>query len=344
MKSPRVRVLFINDSDELARVLWPDEAFRLAGGYGFQVEIPKVKGPGPVDWASMAKGFDAFISSWGSPKVDGALLDAASGLKLLGHAAGSVNAVASEELFARGVKVATANPVMAEAVAEWSLMATLLASRKLQSYSSLFGLSPLRWHDGAKARDMRSMTIGIWGLGDISSKLLRLLRPLNPRRILVCSKHAAPEALEEFGAEAVSLETLLCESDAIHLLAAMTGENLGRIGARELGMIKDGATLINAGRARLTDEQELLSALSEKRFDAILDVYHKEPLDDGSPLLALDNVLLTPHNAGGPGRELYVPFILEEFDRFFKGETMKSEISLARYKTMTDEALARGQA
>ncbi len=337
---PKMRVLFLNPSAELADALWSEHAFGMAKKLDLGVEFIKLKSDSRPDWPQLVDGFDAFITSWGSPTVGESLLHQAKSLKILGHAAGSVGMVASEALYARGVKVVTANPVMAEAVAEWSLLATLLASRRLVNYASLHGLSLLNWERQGEARDLRSLTVGVWGLGDISSRFLRLLAPLKPRRILLCSRHASPELRRETGATPAELEELLAESDIIHLLAALTPPNLGRIGARELSLIRNGATLINAGRARLVDEPALLAELPRGRISAILDVFHQEPLAAGSVLRRLDNVILTPHNAGGPGKELYVPHVLAEFGRFLAGEPLHSEITRERYKTMTVESLA----
>jgi len=334
------RILFLNGSTRLRDTLWRRAAFEKAEAYGFQVEFRSSSEGREPDWASELSGFDAAVSSWDSPKVDAALLRYADGLKVLGHAAGSIADVFTEEAYAKGLRVATANPVMAESVAEWSLMATLLAARGLQRYAGFFGASKMRWDARERVRDIRAMTIGVWGFGDISSRFLKMLAPLKPRRVLVCSRHGDPAALKSLGAEPASLEELLAEGDVVHLLAGMTRENFGRIGAKELALMKDGATLVNSGRARLADEKAFVDALVSGRLDAILDVFYKEPMPEDSPLNGLPNVLLTPHNAGMPGRELYVPFILDEFKRFFDGGPMESEISLRRYRTMTVESLA----
>ena len=106
-------------------------------------------------------------------------------------------------------------------------------------------------------------------------------------------------------------------------------------------MMKDGATFINAGRARLLKEDELIAELQKGRISAFLDVFYTEPLQPDSPLVALENVIMTPHNAGFTGRDRFFPFLLDEFNRFFNGETMQSGISKSRFLTMTNEHIAR---
>jgi phosphoglycerate dehydrogenase-like enzyme len=100
--------------------------------------------------------------------------------------------------------------------------------------------------------------------------------------------------------------------------------------------------LINCGRGKLTDEQALYNELSKERITAILDVYHKEPLSQDSPLHQMPNVILSPHNAGRPSRSGYISLILNEFQRFFSGQPLKHEITRERAGTMTRQNSCEG--
>ena len=155
------------------------------------------------------------------------------------------------------------------------------------------------------------------------------------------NSHASDEELATFGAQRATLEELLRESDIFHCLVGVNKETYQRLGAKEFAMLKDGATLVNGGRSRLLKEPELIAELQTGRIDAILDVFDTEPLDARSPLVMLDNAILTPHNAGFPGRDRYMPFLLDEFHRLFNGEKMLSGISKARFETMTNERMGR---
>lgn len=139
------------------------------------------------------------------------------------------------------------------------------------------------------------------------------------------------------GGRKVELEELLTQSDILHLLVGVNAENYGRIGSSELAMMRRGATLINCGRAHLTQEAALEQELRSGQINAILDVYFEEPTPADSLLEGLSNVILTPHNAGFPGRGRFVPFLLDEFNRFLRGEPLHGEISAARFATMTKE-------
>ncbi|OQA84032.1 MAG: Glyoxylate/hydroxypyruvate reductase B [Lentisphaerae bacterium ADurb.Bin242] len=168
-----------------------------------------------------------------------------------------------------------------------------------------------------------------------------MLAPLHPKRILVHSSHASEDEIHAFGARKVPFESMLTESDIVHCLVGVNQENLHRLGARELALLKDGAAIVNCGRAGLIQEQPLMDALASKRISVVLDVYYTEPLPEDSALYSFDNLIMTPHNAGFPGRELFIPFLLDEFKRFFAGEKLQGEINRSRFESMTDECLAK---
>lgn len=334
-------ICFLSPFRAMAERFWTPENLELARNLGFDVAVPAASGDlAAPDWSALLAGCDAAVTTWGSPLCGRKLLERAPQLRIIGHAAGSAVAVTDESTYQSGVTVISANPVMAELVAEWSLMMTLAAQRNLGAYAGWFGRTALNWEARHEFRDLRKLTVGIWGMGDISRHLLRLLGPLRPGRILVHSAHAAAAELAEFGAEkADTLEELLAESDQIHLLAGLTPQNLHRIGAPELALLKTGATLINAGRAPLIREEALLAELGSGRIRAILDVFHTEPLPPDSPLLRLDNVILTPHNAGYDGSERFIRYLLKEFRRFFDDLPLQAPVNLQRFRSMTDEKL-----
>jgi len=115
-------------------------------------------------------------------------------------------------------------------------------------------------------------------------------------RILYNSRHRAPDDLEkELGAEFVDRETLLRDSDFLSIHVPLCPETLHTIRARELAMMKRSAFLINAARGNIVDEAALVEALQAGRIaGAGLDVFENEPQVHPA-LLAMNNVVLTPH-------------------------------------------------
>jgi D-3-phosphoglycerate dehydrogenase len=109
----------------------------------------------------------------------------------------------------------------------------------------------------------------------------------------------AQDALAKFGAEAVSLEKLCRQSDFISIHARLGKDTMGLIGMEAFLWMKPTVYLINTARAGLVDEAALIAALQEQRIGgAALDVFWTEPVPAGHPLLAMDNVTITPHLAG----------------------------------------------
>jgi len=334
-----IKTLFLNNNKELCAFMCTKEIVAQAESFDLELNVSNSSGE-KKDLEESLNDCEAIITSWGSPVIDKALLAKAEKVKIIGHAAGSVASVITSDVYERGIKVITANSVMAETVAEWVLMVTLIALRNPEKYAKWFSYSGLRWDAREDCRDLASSTIGVWGLGDIAKKFISLLKPLKPKRILVFSNHASIEQLAMIGAEKATWEEIFSESDVIHLLAGLTPNNIGKVGVKELKLIKDGATLVNGGRANLIEKEPLISELKRGRIKAIFDVLYNEPPIEGDPLFALKNIVVTPHNAAAPGTWRYVPFILEEFQRYFAGKEIASEVSRDRFTTMTVEKLA----
>ena len=107
-----------------------------------------------------------------------------------------------------------------------------------------------------------------------------------------------PGRAAELGVRYVELDELLRTADAVSLHVRLTPESRGLLGARELGLMKPGAILINTARGPVVDTDALVSALHAGRLaGAALDVFDAEPLPPGHPLVACEQVILTPHNA-----------------------------------------------
>ena len=98
---------------------------------------------------------------------------------------------------------------------------------------------------------------------------------------------------------AASKEEILREADFVSLNLRLAPETRGFLSRRDLGLMKKSAILVNTARGALVEREALIDALSTGKLGgAGLDVFHDEPLKPGDPILALPNVVLTPHNAG----------------------------------------------
>lgn len=342
MANADLNVFFTLGPGGLVEQFWPEHVQRRAAELGFNVRLNPKAGPQPSEyWAEAFADCDALITTWGAPKLDETVLAKNDRLKIVGHAAGSVAGVTSPYLYERGVKIVNANAIMARTVAEWCLMTTLIGWSRFLDYAGLGSLSDVNWPDRNLVRGMQNATIAIWGYGEISSRLIELLKPFGPKEILVTSGHLKPDQAEKLGITLVDFDELFTRGDVIHTLGALTEKNVGKVAAKQLSSIRDGSVLINAGRAALIDEDALMAELPKGRFAAFLDVFYKEPLAEDSALRKMPGVILTPHLAGHGREDEYVPHVLEEFDRFFRGEPLKTEVPPERAAMMTDQSFMR---
>lgn len=138
-------------------------------------------------------------------------------------------------------------------------------------------------------------TIGIVGFGSIGSEIARLLQPFGVR-LIGHNRSGRSETAAALGVQLVDRETILVESDVLVLCAAVTPETVGWLDAEAIRRMKSTALVVNIGRGKLIVTDDLTAALAEGRLGgAALDVFEPEPLPAGHPLLALENVLLSPH-------------------------------------------------
>ena len=148
-----------------------------------------------------------------------------------------------------------------------------------------------RWH-------LRGNTLGLIGFGRIARSLARKMQGFD-LRILACDPYLESEVMVVEGVRPVEMETLLSHSDFVSLHTPLSSGTRHLIGEAQLRSMKPGSVLINTCRGPVVDEQALIRALQQGWIAAAgLDVFEPEPLAPASPLLEMENVVLTPHVAG----------------------------------------------
>jgi phosphoglycerate dehydrogenase-like enzyme len=135
------------------------------------------------------------------------------------------------------------------------------------------------------------------------------------------------------------LDDLLAACDVVSLHCPALPETEQLMNERTLGLLKDGAVLINTARGKLVDHAALLKELQSGRISAGLDVYLETLSDDEIPLSAyrhLKNVIITPGIAGPAGvlTKRMATFIAEEFERFFAGRPLVRQVTASMLATM----------
>jgi D-3-phosphoglycerate dehydrogenase / 2-oxoglutarate reductase len=199
---------------------------------------------------------------------------------------------------ARGVLVANLPGSNAQSVAEYCVMAMLMLARNIAAINAAMHVQP--WDEArrlaAPAREITGLTVGIVGVGEIGRRVAQIcargfgMRVLGNQRRL---DRLPPEA------QGVDLDDLVVQSDFVVIACPLNPQTHHLFDAARLAAMKSSAWLINVGRGPVVDEQALIEALKQNRIaGAMLDVYEHYRIEPGHPLLALDNVLLTPHLAG----------------------------------------------
>ena len=159
-------------------------------------------------------------------------------------------------------------------------------------------------------------TLGLLGLGRLGEQVARIGRAFD-MRVIAWSQNLTAERAAQAAAERVSRDALFRESDVLSIHLVLSERSRGLVGEAELGMMKPSAFLINTSRGPIVDEAALVAALERKAIaGAGLDVFDREPLPAGHPLLGLDNTVLTPH-LGYVTRETYDIFYRQALEDIF---------------------------
>lgn len=150
---------------------------------------------------------------------------------------------------------------------------------------------------GYMGSELRDRTFGTVGLGGIARETLRLLSVFGMNQPLAFDPFMTPAAAEALGVKLVSLDELLVEADFVSLHCPLTEQTRNLIGARELGLMKPNAYLLNTARGGIVNEDALYDALSGGQIaGAAIDSFVDEPITSPHRFGVLDNVLLAPHS------------------------------------------------
>lgn len=272
---------------------------------------------------------DFLITGWGCPPITADVLDLAPRLRAVLHTAGSVKALLSPAFWERGLAITSAAAANAVPVAEYTVAAILFAGKNVfglrDRYHSTrhFTLAEVQTGVGNYGR-----TVGLIGASRIGRRVIELLRPFD-LEVCLFDPYVDAAGAAELGVRLVDLDTLLRTSDVVSVHAPANPRTDRLVGAEQLALMRDGATLINTARGSLVDTDALIGHLQAGRLYAVLDVTEPEPLPTGSALWELPNTFLTRHIAGSHGNELarMGDCIIDELERFLSGRPFAHAIA-----------------
>ncbi len=151
------------------------------------------------------------------------------------------------------------------------------------------------WHTVGRGTELAGKVVGIIGTGAIGLRVAELFKAFKCR--LIGWSRTEREQFVDLGGTYVSKENVFTESDIVSIHVPLTDQTEGLVGEHELGLMKQGACLINTARGRVVNKAALVRALTGGRLRAAIDVFDQEPIQEDDPLLKCPNSLLTPHIA-----------------------------------------------
>jgi phosphoglycerate dehydrogenase-like enzyme len=284
------------------------------------------------DHLSLLNEADILVSSWGGAILTRELLEAMPNLKLYLYGAGHVNGLISEAAWERGIRVTSANPANAVPVAEFVLSQIIFSLKRGWEYMERAKKhAPELWGSNKYVAGMYGSTVGIVSIGEISTRLIGLLRQFDVNLKVSCFD-ATPEQADTLGVELVGIEELFRSSDVVSLHLRSTSATREIIDLRLLDLMKPKATLINTARGEIIKEADLVHFLKARPdVYACIDVLDPEPPAADCPLLGLPNTIITPHLAGSMHRESrrLGHFMVEELRRYLEDQPLLAELTPA---------------
>jgi phosphoglycerate dehydrogenase-like enzyme len=240
--------------------------------------------------AELLPGCDGFIA--GLDVIDRPALAAADRLKVIARYGAGVDRVDLEAARARGIVVTNTPAANASAVAELTIGLMLALARMIPAASAATKAGGWPRLSGVS---LEGKTVGLLGLGAVGRQVARRLRGFDCA-VIAYDPVVDARVASEHGATLLPLDAVLGQADCLSLHLPALPQTRGMVNAAFLAQMKPGAYLINTARGELVVEADLLAALQSGRLrGAALDVFVVEPPGADNPLLALPQVIATPH-------------------------------------------------
>lgn len=297
---------------------------RLDVVYESWLESRRLQDPDELGSRLRDEGFDILVVE--ADFVFAEVFDVAPNLRFVGVCRNALNHVDLDAAAEHGVTVVHTPSRNAAAVAELTLGLMLTLARHIAAADRY--VRDGEWRDPAepyrtfRGREIGGSTVGVVGLGQIGAEVARRAHALGAR-VLAHDPFVTARRAAALGARLVRLADLMRRSDFVTLHLPLTGSTTGLISARLLDQMKPTAFLINTAAAAVVDYAALGERLRSGRLaGAALDVFEGHPLPPSSPLLGLQNVILTPHIGGATEEtvERHSRMIAGDILRFLDGQ------------------------
>lgn len=254
------------------------------------------------------------------------LLERAGKLRFIQSIGAGVDQFPADALAGRGIRLASARGVNANAVSDHAMALMLALARRLpeaRDNQARAHWRPMISDLSAREDELGGKTLLVVGLGGIGNRIARLAKAFDMAVIGIRRDPAQGKGHADSVHGLAELKTLLPRADYVALACPLTGETENLMDADAFAAMKDSACLVNVARGRCVDEPALVAAMQAGRIaGAAIDVTVEEPLAASSPLWAMPNVLITPHTGGETRRyeDNVLDILTGNLDRLWRGE------------------------
>ena len=259
------------------------------------VEIHTSNPQTPEELLNRVSGVDGIINIRAFCKFDADFFSNCSALKILSIWGTGTDHVDLSAAKNANVIVSNTPGVAAVSVAEHTLALMMAAARQIPGNDS--SMRAGEWPRGQMTQ-LNGKTLGLIGLGAIGQQTARIAAGIG-MKLIAWTFHPDDDFAAKVGLEFVDLNTLYERADVVSVHVRQSADTIGMIDAEAFSRMGPNTILVNTARGPILDEKALISALTNGALAAAgLDVFDQEPLPPNHPLGKLENVVLSPHNAG----------------------------------------------
>lgn len=236
----------------------------------------------------------------GDDRISARVIENAPRLKVISKWGTGIDSIDAEAARARGIAVCRTPNAFSEPVADSILGYILSFARQLPRMDR--SMKAGVWNK-IPGRALNECTLGVIGVGDVGTAVLRRAGGFGMRLLGTDIRAIGDTVRTGLGVDMVSLDDLLGEADFVSVNCDLNSTSHHLLSAGQFSQMKSSAVVINAARGPIVDEEALVDALTSGTIGgAALDVFEDEPLPKGSPLRAMENVMMAPHNSNSSPR------------------------------------------
>jgi D-3-phosphoglycerate dehydrogenase / 2-oxoglutarate reductase len=272
--------------------------------------------------------FDGLVVRTTSYRIDAEVMDAAPNLKVIGrHGVGvdHIDVVAAAE---RGITVVNAPEANSQGVAEYTVGLMLMVARGMRHADAAVRKGDWAAREQLIGSELTGGTLGIIGLGRVGSRIARICRYGFSMRVLYYDIVRKDDYEQEIGVEFASFDEVVAASDILTLHVPLTELTRRMMNRETIRRMRSGAILMNASRGQVVELDSVVEAIqSGKLAGAGIDVFPDEPLPTDHPILALPEVVVSPHMASHSDMSMIrMALVTEDVARVLNGVEPKNPV------------------